>query len=357
MADIFVSTSGSDTTGDGSSGNPYATPGKAMGVSSSGDRVCVKSGTYAITGTTPNVAGGPVDVLTGRRLEGYAVTPGDLGTAPTITAGAQISTYLVRYTNTYNSTVAIVCNINVDGLGNSTITGFLDNCNHVRAVVMCTASNCTIGFNLTGIEGVSTWAVGCRAISCGKGFYALGRATHCVACWAKDCTTHGFHLAGGHCVACIASGTTAGYGFQGSYGDVFTNCVADRCSSHGFYFTEHNIHLFANCVATNNGGYGFSVPFANYPAVKCGGYNNASGNFSNAPTALSPITLTADPWTSTTDFKPNATAGGGAVLRAAGFGVFGQTGYGDIGAVQHQDAGGGGTPRVIPSGTRRAGAA
>ena len=34
MADIYVATTGNDSTGDGSSGNPYATPGKAMGTAS-----------------------------------------------------------------------------------------------------------------------------------------------------------------------------------------------------------------------------------------------------------------------------------------------------------------------------------
>jgi len=56
------------------------------------------------------------------------------------------------------------------------------------------------------------------------------------------------------------------------------------------------------------------------------------------------ITLTADPFTDgdNGDFSLNTAAGGGALCRAAGIDPAGQTGYIDIGAVQHEDAGGGG---------------
>jgi hypothetical protein len=336
VADIYVTTTGNDTTGDGSSGNPYATPGKAMGVAASGDTVYVKTGTYALTNSTANTAGGPVDVLAGVRLEGYGTTAGDLGPAPTITAGAQTSVVLVTVDGTYNSTTSACLNINVDGLSNSTVTGFKDNTHHVRALAFCKASNCTTGFNLTPIEGEG-WAVACEAVACGTGFTGTPRSRF-LYCWAKGCTTYGFNSNFSTFVNCIASGGAIGFNLD--YDDVLVNCVADRNSSHGFLFQEHNIHLLVNCVATSNGGYGFNMPNAGTPMHQCGGYNNTSGNFNLTPLAIQQLTITADPWTSTTDFTPNATAGGGAVLREASVRVLGQTGYADIGAVQHQDAGG-----------------
>jgi hypothetical protein len=43
MATYYVATTGNDTTGDGSSGNPWATPGKgAASATSAGDIVYVK---------------------------------------------------------------------------------------------------------------------------------------------------------------------------------------------------------------------------------------------------------------------------------------------------------------------------
>jgi hypothetical protein len=51
------------------------------------------------------------------------------------------------------------------------------------------------------------------------------------------------------------------------------------------------------------------------------------------------IILSANPFVnaSLNDFRPNTAAGGGALLRAAGIGVYGQTDKRDIGAVQHAD--------------------
>jgi len=47
MANIFVRTTGNDTTGNGSSGTPYATLVKALTVAVAGDRIVMGSGTYA----------------------------------------------------------------------------------------------------------------------------------------------------------------------------------------------------------------------------------------------------------------------------------------------------------------------
>ena len=44
MADWYVSTSGNDSTGDGSIGSPYATVSKAITSASAGDTIYVKRG-------------------------------------------------------------------------------------------------------------------------------------------------------------------------------------------------------------------------------------------------------------------------------------------------------------------------
>lgn len=49
-SNIYVATTGNDTTGTGSSGAPYLTIGKAISVMAAGDQVIVKNGTY--TGTS-----------------------------------------------------------------------------------------------------------------------------------------------------------------------------------------------------------------------------------------------------------------------------------------------------------------
>ncbi len=46
-ATYYVATNGNDTTGDGSSGNPWATLQKAVNTMVAGDTTIVKDGTYA----------------------------------------------------------------------------------------------------------------------------------------------------------------------------------------------------------------------------------------------------------------------------------------------------------------------
>lgn len=53
-ADWYVATTGNDTTGDGSSGNPFATINKAVNAASPGDSIYVAPGTYTFS-TSPRV--------------------------------------------------------------------------------------------------------------------------------------------------------------------------------------------------------------------------------------------------------------------------------------------------------------
>jgi hypothetical protein len=67
-------------------------------------------------------------------------------------------------------------------------------------------------------------------------------------------------------------------------------------------------------------------------------FNNTTAATRNVAAGIGTVTLSASPYTSIgTDFSLNATAGGGAACKGAGFpGVlqFGGTGHIDIGAVQ-----------------------
>jgi len=91
-------------------------------------------------------------------------------------------------------------------------------------------------------------------------------------------------------------------------------------------------------------------------------WNNTSGSGISADTyEQGTVALSADPWANEAGasaaadldalfacFLPNTTAGGGAALRAAGF-----PGFLDIGAMRHEDAGGGGgmvLPRAMNGG-------
>jgi hypothetical protein len=107
---------------------------------------------------------------------------------------------------------------------------------------------------------------------------------------------------------------------------------------------------FENLIITGNGGYGVAANAATNLVIldHVATFNNTSGrsNNINAQADVSPIILTASPFTNANagDLSLNATAGGGAAVRAAGIpGTYpaGTTvNYLDIGAAQHKDAGG-----------------
>jgi hypothetical protein len=116
--------------------------------------------------------------------------------------------------------------------------------------------------------------------------------------------------------------------------------------------------FFSNCVATENGGYGFNMT-ANKAArmVMCPAWSNTSGDYTGLTTnqMVSSASLSGDPFTAsdgsaptTTGYlSPDATAGEGAVLRGLAFPasypyLTGTTNYKDIGAIGHADPAGGG---------------
>jgi hypothetical protein len=79
MSTWNVSTTGSDTTGDGSSGSPYATVSKAVSMSSNGDTIRIESGNYVESKRSSNVA---LNINKRLTLIGRSTT---LGTRPIIT--------------------------------------------------------------------------------------------------------------------------------------------------------------------------------------------------------------------------------------------------------------------------------
>jgi parallel beta helix pectate lyase-like protein len=107
--------------------------------------------------------------------------------------------------------------------------------------------------------------------------------------------------------------------------------------------------ILMNNVIYGNGGFGVNITNSTTAGILINQNNaygsNTSGARSGIAAGANDVTLTADPLTSSTNAALNNTAGGGAACRAAGFaGVMtaGGTGYIDIGALQHQDAGSGG---------------
>lgn len=324
-------TTGSASGMTGRMGGAFGTPGKLHSVmSGTADlKGNIKSGTYVLTTTTAG-PGGPISLGNqGQRLEGYENTFGDKGAAPVLDAGALTSfTFLTTTAASIN-----FVNIKVDGKGNSAVNGFSVSAD--SNAYKCYAANCAVGFG-GDAQGAFT---ACTSDGCTTGFQSSQAIQACEAIGG----TTGFTLPdNGTTTGCVARGCS-GIGFScGNNSQRVINCTARGCSGDGFDASGSNASFFA-CVATHNGGFGFDV-VARTLMVNCAGFSNTSGNRDLTPDHDHGFqALSADPWTSSTDLRPNNTAGGGAVLRAYGIGPPQQTNNRDAGAVQHSDPAGGGT--------------
>jgi hypothetical protein len=340
-------------------GGALATPGKAGAGHVGGNVLHLRSGTYISTLATVNVAGGCLSLAAGitanqTRLIGYGSTRLDGGTKPVLLASG-----ITAFTLITTATGCRVENVSVDGASLTNSRGINVSTGGGQAY-RCRAANCT---NTGFASGTSSSVLLCEATGCSGtgGAFSGGVYFFCVA---RGNSINGFTVGGfgASCVGCLSvNNTGAANGFSGIQNGHLSDCIAYGNGSHGFSFSAGTNHdLMVNCLAVGNGGAGFAVSslFDGGWLINCAGFNNAGGNVqSNVPAGnrVGFLTLTADPFTNAAglDFSPNAAAGGGAVLRAAGIpSAAGLTilpglatpSYPDVGAVQSQ---GGGSPGEV----------
>jgi hypothetical protein len=324
-------------------GGALASPGGlgallvAVGGITAGQKAYVKSGTYNLTGTTVNVSGGPLDLgvtnLTNKNfyLKGYQTDRADLtGTRPVIAANGNAPTQMLKVGgNTAGAQTAENFDINGGSQATNGITGvnatttfvnhcYVYDCDGTTAFTVCTAT-------------------ACKAFSCA----ATGFATsQCYFCWSDACEI-GFSSS--YATFCVASNGSSD-GFLGQL-VFFAHCISYN-NVDGFERNSANRPTpCVNCISFSDSGYGYKGLDLNGWLISCayGGDGGGSGRSDTTPLSdLSPITLTSDPFTNAAggDFSLNNTAGGGALLRAAGFDPFWGSGFADIGVFQHQDSGG-----------------
>lgn len=203
--------------------------------------------------------------------------------------------------------------------------------------INCSATNfSTYGFNASTAGDYNIFCVGCVAYSwtniLAMGFTGWPRLINCIA----------------------ANGRLIGFRYGANGSMTWANCLAYNIASglqRGFDFVGANNGMaVVNCLAVNCGTYGFysGSTAAQSRLINCAAFGNNSGNvdpfISNvAGSLVNFVTLTADPTTNGpgNNFALNNIAGGGAMLRAAGFPKTYQgistTSYLDIGPVQHPD--------------------
>lgn len=355
---------GTDSNGAGRMGGALATPGLASSfASATAAYVFVKSGTYTLTNSTGATSGGPVSLASGGGMSvwvGYETYRADLGSRPTINAGAVTAITLVA---TSGSNRVTWINIDLDGNGKASLTGFAPNGSGGQSVAWrMKVSNCTV----TGILAPSTVArcslYNCSATGC-SGTSAITAGAYNAGLEAYGNTTVGIIVQGATVVVdSIAAGNSGASsdGFQFSNSGSAINCSAYGNGRDGFRSGAVET-VCVNCIAEGNTGFGFGNGSASTSqALNCATFNNSGGSQQNwngfiQNVGSTILALASSPFTNAAagDFSLNNTASAGASCRAAGFpGTFlrGATvGYLDIGAAQHADpaSSGGGSAVAI----------
>lgn len=329
-------------------GGALVSPGQASVLAVASNAIWIKAGTYAITATTA-VAGGILTPLNLITIEGYNTVRGDLGTKPLLQAsGISGATLLAVSTNDVT-----VRNVDLDGATLSTMRGVnvTGSRSRLQRIIV---RNCPSG----GITQASGIAIECYVTGCATSAFVSGGANEYHACVAYDNTVTGFSLIASciatNCIADSNSGASSDGFFAGNnVSGPFINCTAYNNGRDGFR-TASVQNSFINCIAESNAGRGFNNSGSNTGMVmlNCATYNNTSGGTGGTFSISSGnVTGTGSFFVDAPNqnFALNNTSGAGAAARAAGFPgalTVGGTGYLDIGALQHQDSGGGGTIHV-----------
>lgn len=345
-------------TATGRMGGANATPGWVAGKVVDANIVWIKAGTYAITSTTANIAGGRVSAPRGTWI-GYQTTRNDFGTAPVLQASG-INTFTL-FTSAGNE--LIVANLTCDGALQAATRGwsFGNRC----FIFRCSAINCTnngfSGGTSSGTEVVECVATGCTT----QPAFDLSNGTESVmhACRASGNTVTGFLVGQATCVRCASYANTGAtsHGFSVNRG-IAINCVAYGNGGDGFTTPGGAGNEYINCAAEANTGVGFRASVAGVAAsgevrINCAATLNTAGPTNGSfRLDLGFITGAAsffiDP--ATGNFALNNLATGGFLLKNAGSPttIGGTTPFFNIGLAQATafPTGGGGGQAIIGPG-------
>ena len=335
--------SGASSNGAGGLGGAFATPGYCSSLIIAGNVAFVKGGTtYTTTSASANVAGGSVGFTTDGEMAGYTTTPGDNGQF-TIKCGVGVGAAL--FSGNANK---VLRNIIADGNNETNSKGSTSACTHIN--VRC------VNMYYESFQASTSLYIDCSVASprSGQPCSDCSNSTF-IRCVMTGSTGSAFKGNSYQAYDCIAYGNSVG--FELGYDGLIENCTAYNNTSHGINLTNSRRQQVRNSVLVSNGGYGITASSNLGPtaAYNCAFYNNTSGQTQNLNNRA-PVTLSGDPFTNAagTDFSPDSTSGEGAALRGLSLPLslpnVSSNNYRDIGAVQHQDSGGGGGLAMSVSG-------
>lgn len=322
------------TGGGGKLGGAFASPADVnQFLGSTGGIVWCVGTTFTIGGSSVAVTAGGSDnaplVFIGNGAARSDGTPALFtcnATDPGIALDFQSSFTLVRGFKLDGNSIAGT-GINLNQINSAIANSWVLNCNSINLKLNnfnLTAFRCRTSGLKAGTTGSGGFFVtgGCRLLYCesdnniGNGFASSNQPYDCNRCVAFNNTKSGFYT----------------FGAGGMWLD---NCVADHNTLDGARWDATNVlgpSFVINCAFTSNSGFGMRSNTTDYSGDTYEGlfrfwnnafWNNTSGAKSQLPNGNNEFTLTADPWTASDNFKPNNTAGGGAVLKAAGIAQLG----------------------------------
>jgi len=339
------------TGGAGRLGGAFATPGAVGGLLVAGNFLHIKQHAtdYSATTTSANVANGRITTPAGAigtpvSIRGYETTPfDDTGVRPVYKWGVNAGTNpLLNYGGQYQD----LENIILDGDGSTyTSTRAINhaaNCRCRRVKFMRFNNSQVLAF------GNQSTFWDCEVASNTVSFTTTNNPYRFDHCYFHDNTTDVISCNSATFHSCIFD-SNGGHGVtSGTALMDFNNCVFYNNTGAGVNLTGAPTWIrFTNCIFVNNSTYGVALAAA-YENVffdNCAFYNNTSGKYQtanvNTANIRGEIILTEDPFVDAAngDFRLNMKAGGGALLRGAGYpSTFPGLTYAhrrDIGAHQH----------------------
>lgn len=363
-------TTGSGSAGTGNVGGALKTIDKLSGNWVGSNSAYVKAeATYTTAATVLHSPGNvtPATTVPYTRLIGYTSTRGDGGQAT-----IQCTTGSVTLLST-NSDGFSIENLILDCNSQSSTTGFNNNGSHYSRVLNCVVKNFTV--NGINCGNGSTLIINCEVtggvtgatagINIGSASAAIcGNNIHDNACSGVNSAANGTFVVSN--LITNNSGTTSDGVIVSGLNPVIMDNTIYKSGRHGINnnSTFNIAPLMWGNVLSENGGYGIkggsaagipaqaSLDGNAYYSNASGTRNNMDDTSTNAINGVAPYTnsrdviLTADPFVAkaSNNYALNTTAGGGAACRAAGmprsWPNSSISSYVDMGAAQHQDAGG-----------------
>jgi len=357
--DVALGTAASTCTGN--LGGALLTLNTAINAVAPDNVINIKAGTYTQTATATQVANNNFSLI------GFGTAHGDNGTRPLLTtatnsvdilrANAGLAVINVNFSSTaatkggaivdtHSGAAGVVMNCTFDGFGFATIDSSNGSSGNAASVIWAQlyVSGVEIKNGNIGIYQFDELYVTDSYIHAmtGDGIVERGNAANSIAIISRT----------------IVNGASHGISTQyvGSYVRLSSVTIANSTSDGILFNNTTNLSqinlVVENSVIYGNGGYGVNwtggtpTAFTNYSWRNNGFGSNTSGDVNTGNRGFSYIALTATPFTNsaTGDFSLNATAGGGALLKGAGFpGIFPggtSTGSLDVGAVQSAGSGG-----------------